>query len=205
MLPAADSIGGAQPTVRSMPSAAATAASVLPSWLALERLTPFDAYAQAMGTAMLVIALLQWLCSFYSDARALRIFALLYLLTGLGWLVAHPRAHGGADDVPLLPAMVAVGLLGMNVWGLYEFLGLARRRAWALVGRSINTMTSQATPRSNLFQRKTTGVALNSAMPLTMRSFSSSTDLTRMCRRKVRAILEKAHSIRLSQEPCLGV
>ena len=117
-----------------MPSAAATAASVLPSWLALERLTPFDAYAQAMGTAMLVIALLQWLCSFYSDARALRIFALLYLLTGLGWLVAHPRAHGGADDVPLLPAMVAVGLLGMNVWGLYEFLGLARRRAWALVG-----------------------------------------------------------------------
>ena len=45
-----------------------------------------------------MIALLQWLCSFYSDARALRIFALLYLLTGLGWLVAHPRAHGGADD-----------------------------------------------------------------------------------------------------------
>ena len=36
--------------------------------------------------------------------------------------------------MPLLPAMVAVGLLGMNVWGLYEFLGLARRRAWALVG-----------------------------------------------------------------------
>jgi signal transduction histidine kinase len=29
--------------------------------------------------------------------------------------------------------LVAVGLLGMNVWGLYEFLGLARRRALALV------------------------------------------------------------------------
>ena len=59
------------------PAASATA---LPSWLALERLTPFDAYAQAMGTVMLVIALLQWLCSFYTDARALRIFALLYLV-----------------------------------------------------------------------------------------------------------------------------
>lgn len=106
---------------------------MLPDWLSLERLTPFDAYAQAMGTVMLVIALLQWLCSFYTDTRALRIFALLYLLTGFGWLLAHPRAHGGPADVPLISALVAVGLLGMNVWGLYEFLGLARRRAWALV------------------------------------------------------------------------
>jgi signal transduction histidine kinase len=116
---------------------ASAAASALPGWLALERLSPFDAYAQAMGTAMLVVALLQWLCSYYSDARALRIFALLYLLTGLGWLAAHPRAHGGADDVPLLSALVAVALLGMNVWGLYEFLGLARRRAWVLVGGTV--------------------------------------------------------------------
>jgi signal transduction histidine kinase len=105
----------------------------LPRWLALGRLTPFDAYAQAVGTVMLVIALLLWVGSRYSDARALRIFALLYLLTGVGWMLAHPRAHGGADDVPLLPAMVAVLLLGMNVWALYEFLGLARQRAWALV------------------------------------------------------------------------
>jgi signal transduction histidine kinase len=118
-----------------MPATADTSAtaSALPSWLALERLSAFDAYAQAVGTVMLIIALLQWLCSHYSDARALRIFALLYLLTGLGWLAAHPRAHGGADDVPLVSALVAVALLGMNVWGLYEFLGLARRRAWALV------------------------------------------------------------------------
>ena len=116
-----------------MSSAVAPASPTLPGWLALETLTPFEAYAQAMGTVMLVIALLQWLCSTYSDARALRIFAWVYLLTGLGWLTAHPRAHGGADDVPLLPALVAVALLGMNVWGLYEFLGLARRRAWVLV------------------------------------------------------------------------
>ena len=108
-----------------------------PRWLALEQLTPFDAYAQAVGTVMLVIALLQWVSSRYSDARALRIFALLYLLTGLGWLMAHPRAHGGADDVPLLPALVAVALLGMNVWGLYEFLGLARRRAGALLAGTV--------------------------------------------------------------------
>jgi signal transduction histidine kinase len=114
-----------------------TEASALPRWLALGQLTPFDAFAQVVGTVMLVIALLQWLSSRYSDARALRIFALLYLLTGLGWLMAHPRAHGGADDVPLLPALVAVALLGMNVWGLYEFLGLARRRAWALLAGTV--------------------------------------------------------------------
>ena len=66
-------------------------------------------------------------------------------------------------------------------------------------------ITYQTKPRSNLFQRKTTGEALNSSMPFRMRAFSSSIDLTRMWRRKVRAILEKAHSIRLSQEPCLGV
>ena len=82
---------------------------------------------------MLTIALLQLLCSFYTDSRALRIFALLYLLTGIGWLLAHPRAHGGAGDVPLLPAMVAVVLIAMNVWGLYEFLGLARRRIAGLL------------------------------------------------------------------------
>jgi signal transduction histidine kinase len=111
----------------------ATAGAPLPEWLRLEHLSPFDAYAQAMGTGMLTVALLQLLCSFYADARALRIFALLYLLTGIGWLVAHPRAHGGAGDVPMLPAMVAVVLIGMNVWGMYEFLGLARQRVVRLV------------------------------------------------------------------------
>ncbi len=106
-------------------------------WLALESLSPFDAYAQAVGTVMIIIALLQWLCSRYTDARALRIFALLYLLTGIGWIFAHPRAHGGANDVPLLPAMVAVVLIAMNVWGIYEFLGLARKRALALVAGTL--------------------------------------------------------------------
>lgn len=113
--------------------AAASAASALPYWLALERLSPFDAYAQAMGMVMLAIALLQLLCSFYADARALRIFALVYLMTAIGWFTAHPRAHGGPEDAPLVSALVFVGLLGLNVWALHEFLGIARRRAPAIV------------------------------------------------------------------------
>ena len=84
---------------------------------------------------------------------------------------------------------------------------LKRERAvlQILVVRSIKTDTYQVTPRSNLFQRNTTGDALISAIPLRMRSFRSSLDVTRMWRRNVRAILEKAHSIKLSHEPCLGV
>jgi hypothetical protein len=104
------------------PAADATA---LPSWLALEHLTPFDAYAQAVGTVMLVIALLQWLCSRYTDARALRIFA-LHLLTGFGWLLAHPvpmaaprtcpdSGHGGGAAA------------GHERLGLYGFSTGARR------------------------------------------------------------------------------
>ena len=122
-----------------MPSSAlaTTASSALPSWLKLELLSPFDAYAQAMAMAMLTVALLQFLCSFYTDARALRIFALLYLLTGLGWLFGHPRAHGGPNDVPLVPVLVALLLLAMNVWALYEFLGLTRRRVWALLAGTV--------------------------------------------------------------------
>ena len=86
---------------------------------------------------------------------------------------------------------------------LARFIG--SRAHGYLVVRSIKTNTYQVRPRSNLFQRNTTGAALISAMPLRTRSFRSSFELTRMCRRKVRAIFEKAHSIKLSQEPCLGV
>ena len=75
----------------------------------------------------------------------------------------------------------------------------------ALVVRFIKQATNHVTPRSNLFQRKTTGEALISAMPVAMRCLSSAVEVTRMCRRNVRAIFENAHSIRLSQEPCLGV
>ncbi len=74
-----------------------------------------------------------------------------------------------------------------------------------LVDRSINMVTYQASSKSNFFQRNTTGAAFISSIPLRMRALSSGMEVTRIWRRKVRAIFEKAHSIRLSQEPCLGV
>ena len=50
-----------------------------------------------------------------------------------------------------------------------------------------------------------TGWRLTSSMPAMMRCLSSCFDVTRMWRRTARANLEKKPSIRLSQEPCLGV
>src|SRR5580700_10902878 len=50
-----------------------------------------------------------------------------------------------------------------------------------------------------------TGCRLTSSMPAMMRSLSSCFDATRMCLRTERANLEKKPSMRLSQEPCLGV
>ena len=74
-----------------------------------------------------------------------------------------------------------------------------------LVDRSINIVTNHTASRSNFFQRNTTGAAFISSTPFRMRALSSAIEATRIWRRKVRAIFEKAHSIRLSQEPCLGV
>jgi hypothetical protein len=74
-----------------------------------------------------------------------------------------------------------------------------------LVVRFINMVTYHATSRSNFFQRNTTGAAFISSMPFKMRALSSGIEATRIWRRKVRAIFENAHSIRLSQDPCLGV
>src|SRR5262249_20525040 len=50
-----------------------------------------------------------------------------------------------------------------------------------------------------------TGWRLTSSIPAMMRSLSSCLDVTRMWRRTERANLEKKPSMRLSQEPCLGV
>jgi len=50
-----------------------------------------------------------------------------------------------------------------------------------------------------------TGCLLMSSMPAMMRSLSSCFEVTRMRRRTERANLEKKPSMRLSQEPCLGV
>src|ERR1700682_4286178 len=50
-----------------------------------------------------------------------------------------------------------------------------------------------------------TGWRLTSSIPAMMRSLSSCFDVTGMWRRIERANLEKKPSMRLSQEPCLGV
>lgn len=84
-------------------------------------------------------------------------------------------------------------------------LAVEEFRKDVLVDRSVNMLTNHASSRSNFFQRKTTGAAFISSMPFKMRALSSGIEATRIWRRKVRAIFEKAHSIRLSQEPCLGV
>ena len=83
--------------------------------------------------------------------------------------------------------------------------GAIARLAEELVYRFVNSITFYISPKSNFFQRNGTGASLISAIPLSILSLSSTFDATRMCLRNVRAIFEKAHSIRFSQEPCLGV
>ena len=104
----------------------------VPPGAILARLDAHEAWALAFALMAFVIAALLLLCSRYTDTRSLRIFAARYFLTALGWMVAHPRAHGGADDVPLVPAVLGVLLVGMTVWGLYEYLEPARRRLPAI-------------------------------------------------------------------------
>lgn len=74
-----------------------------------------------------------------------------------------------------------------------------------LVENNTKVFTYHFNPRSKLLQRNTTGFSFHSEIPFRIRSFSSSFEETRMCRKKVRVIFEKAVSTRLSQEPCLGV
>jgi hypothetical protein len=50
-----------------------------------------------------------------------------------------------------------------------------------------------------------TGWRLTSSIPAMMRCLSSCFEVTRMWRRTDRANFEKKPSMRLSQEPCLGV
>ena len=83
--------------------------------------------------------------------------------------------------------------------------GAQAEMADELVVSFTNNITNQFSSKSNFFQRNGTGASLISAIPLSIRSFNSSLEVTRMWRKKVRAIFEKAHSTRLSQEPCFGV
>ena len=59
--------------------------------------------------------------------------------------------------------------------------------------------------KDRTFSNDTPPGALLSAIPRKMCVSSSAVDVTRICRRNVRAILPKSVSTRFSQEPCLGV
>jgi signal transduction histidine kinase len=99
-------------------------------WLAATQ--PLDLYAGVVGAVMLIVAAAQWLASYHTDRRALRLFAVRYALAGFGWTFGHPAAHGGPGDVPFTPVVVAVVLLALTVWALDEYLGQGSRRrlAW---------------------------------------------------------------------------
>ena len=58
---------------------------------------------------------------------------------------------------------------------------------------------------SRRYCRRLSARRLMSSMAARILSFSSCLEATRMCRRTERASLEKKPSMRLSQEPCLGV
>lgn len=99
---------------------------------------PLDVFAWVSGTVMLVIALAQWLASYRADKRALRIFALRYLASALGWWFAHPGRQQSGQAIPLGSAFVGVALLAVTVWALDEFLGSASvRRRWAIAAGAL--------------------------------------------------------------------
>lgn len=93
-------------------------------------MSPYTVYAVVVGVAMLVIASAQWLASYGTDRRALRLFSLRYALAGLGWFFAHPAAQ--PQRVPFVSALVAIVLLTLTIWALDEYIGHASRRrlAW---------------------------------------------------------------------------
>ncbi|HEX3138881.1 MAG TPA: HAMP domain-containing sensor histidine kinase [Rhizobacter sp.] len=101
-------------------------ASSANAWLAAT--DPFQAFALVAGTVMLVIAVAQWLASYVTDRRALRLFSIRYALAAPGWYFAHPAALGTAQDVPFASALVAIGLLTLTIWALDEYIGQASRR-----------------------------------------------------------------------------
>lgn len=97
-------------------------------------MSPYAVYALVVGVAMLIIAAAQWLASYGTDRRALRLFSLRYALAALGWFFAHPAAQ--PERVPFVSALVAIVLLTLTVWALDEYIGHATRRrlawTWAL-------------------------------------------------------------------------
>jgi hypothetical protein len=100
---------------------------------------------------------------------------------------AQPQVINGAARDRRGHALARPGRIACAVRGARDHLPPAHltgdrapRPAARLADRSGPILTHQTSPRSNLFQRNTTGASLNSAMPATMRALSSSTESTRM-------------------------
>ncbi|MET0336005.1 MAG: HAMP domain-containing sensor histidine kinase [Rhizobacter sp.] len=110
-----------------------TAASA--AWLG--SLDPYGVYGMASGTIMLIIAAAQWLASYATDRRALRLFSVRYLLAALGWFFAHPA--GAVDRVPFPSVLVAIVLLTLTIYALDEYIGQASRRRlqWTVLAAAI--------------------------------------------------------------------
>jgi signal transduction histidine kinase len=103
------------------------------SWLG--GMDSFQAFAMVVATVMLVIAAAQWLASYSTDRRALRLFSIRYALAAPSWYFAHPAALNAQQQVPFGSVLVAIGLLTLTVCALDEYLGHASRRrlAWTVV------------------------------------------------------------------------
>ncbi|HET7794288.1 MAG TPA: HAMP domain-containing sensor histidine kinase [Rhizobacter sp.] len=107
-------------------TAAPTATLAGTTWL--EATDPFQAFALVAGTVMLVIAAAQWLASYATDRRALRLFSIRYALAAPGWYFAHPSALSTTSQVPYGSALVAIGLLALTICALDEYIGHASPR-----------------------------------------------------------------------------
>ncbi|MBC7958057.1 MAG: hypothetical protein H7Y33_19575 [Cytophagales bacterium] len=55
----------------------------------LGSMTSFEAFALVLAVVMLVIAGPQWLASYATDRRALRLFPIRYALAAPSWYFAH--------------------------------------------------------------------------------------------------------------------
>lgn len=111
-----------------MPALPATSETALNSVAWLARIDAFQAFALAAGTVMLVIAVAQWMASYVTDRRALRLFAVRYALGAPGWFFLHPAAMFSGKGVPFASAAAAIALLTLTVCALDEYIGQASRR-----------------------------------------------------------------------------
>ncbi|MEO8155581.1 MAG: HAMP domain-containing sensor histidine kinase [Rhizobacter sp.] len=116
-----------------LPPAASVIDPLVNPWLG--SLDPFQSYALVVATVMLVIAAAQWLASYATDRRALRLFSIRYALAAPSWYFAHPAVNGWPREVPFASVLVAIGLLALTIWALDEYIGHAspRRLLWTVI------------------------------------------------------------------------